>query len=129
VRNSFADKTALRRFQVCCWVLRFVSLDPTQAIQRPYSPAGGGQEGSIYLSDQKVPVRVPRVRDVTKNKEVPLESYRLLQEPGAAEEEVMRRILCGLSCRNDEGCAEAVPEAFGISSTTISRRFIKVSAK
>jgi len=88
----------------------------------------GSQEGSIYLSDQKLRLRVPRVRDLTKNKEVPLESYRLLQEPRNADEGVMRRILSGLSCRNYEGCAEAVPEAFGISSSTISRRFIKVSA-
>jgi len=88
----------------------------------------GSQDGSIYLSDQKLRIRVPRVRDVTKNREVALESYRLLQEPRAADEGVMRRILSGLSCRNYEGCAEAVPEAFGISSSTISRRFIKVSA-
>ena len=88
----------------------------------------GSQEGSIYLSDQKLRVRVPRVRDVIKNREVPLESYRLLQEPRNADEGVMRRILSGLSCRNYEGCAEAVPEAFGISSSTISRRFIEVSA-
>jgi len=88
----------------------------------------GSQEGSIYLSDQKLRVRVPRVRDVAKNREVSLESYRLLQEPRNADEGVMRRILSGLSCRNYEGCAEAVPEAFGISSSTISRRFINVSA-
>lgn len=88
----------------------------------------GSQEGSIYLSDQKLRVRVRRVRDVTKNREVPLESYRLLQEPRDADEGGMRRILSGLSCRNYEGCAEAVPEAFGMSSSTISRRFIKVSA-
>ena len=68
------------------------------------------------------------MRDVIKNREVPLESYRLLQEPRNADEGVMRRILSGLSCRNYEGCAEAVPEAFGISSSTISRRFIEVSA-
>lgn len=85
----------------------------------------GSQKGSIYLSDQKLRVRVPRVRDVIKNREVPLESYRLLQEPRNADEEVMRRILSGLSCRDYEGCAEAVPEAFGISSSTISRRFIR----
>ena len=63
----------------------------------------GSQEGSIYLSDQKLRVRVPRVRDVTKNREVSLESYRLLQEPRNADEGVMRRILSGLSCCNYKG--------------------------
>ena len=48
-------------------------------------------------------VRVPRVRDVKKNREVPLESYRLLQEPRNGDEGIMRQILSGPSCRNYEG--------------------------
>ena len=39
------------------------------------------------------------MRDVLKKREVPLESYRLLQEPRNADEEVMRRIISALSCR------------------------------
>ena len=35
----------------------------------------------------------------------------------------------GLSCRDYEGCAEAVPEAFGLSPSTVSRRFIRASAR
>ena len=88
----------------------------------------GSQEGSIYLSDQKLRIRVPRVRDVRRKREVSLESYRLLQKPRNGDEGVMRKILYGLSCHNYEQCAEAVPEAFGLSSSTISRRFIEVSA-
>lgn len=88
----------------------------------------GSQEGSIYLSDQKLRISVPRVRDVVKNQEVSLEGYRQLQKPRNADEGVMRKILYGLSCHNYEQCAEAVPEAFGLSSSTISRRFIQVSA-
>lgn len=41
----------------------------------------------------------------------------------------MRRILHGLSCRRYEECAEAVPEAFGLSGSTVSRRFIRASVK
>ncbi len=89
----------------------------------------GSQPGSVYLSDQKLGISVPRVRNVVKKEEVPLESYRLLQEPRNADEGVMRRIVLGLSCRNYEVCAESVPEAFGLSSSTISRRFIKVSSR
>jgi len=87
----------------------------------------GSQRGSVYLSDQKVRVSVPRVRNALKKEEVPLQSYRFLQEPRNADEGVLRRILLGLSCRNYEVCAESVPEAFGLSPSTISRRFIKVS--
>src|SRR3989338_8903310 len=41
----------------------------------------GSQPGSIYLSDQKVPIDVPRVRNKTYNIEIPLEYYRKFQEP------------------------------------------------
>jgi transposase-like protein len=69
------------------------------------------------------------VRNVLNNEEVSLQSYQLLQQPRNTDEGVMRRILLGLSCRNYEGCAEAVPEAFGLSPSTISRRFIKASSR
>jgi transposase-like protein len=36
--------------------------------------------------------------------------------------------LAGLSCREYERCAEAVPEAFGLSGSTMSRRFKRTSA-
>lgn len=82
----------------------------------------GRQRGSVYLRDQKVPILVPRVRGRTGEVEVPLETYHRLQEPFREDEGVMRRILLGLSCRNYAGCAEAIPEAFGLSPSTVSRR-------
>jgi transposase-like protein len=102
-----------------------------------YSRQGGmsghyrwdSENRSIYLADQKLRTSVPRVRNSRKNKEVPLRTYELLQSPRNADEGVLRRILSGLSCHNYEACAEAVPEAFGLSSSTISRRFIKVSSR
>ena len=35
----------------------------------------------------------------------------------------------GIATRAYEACAEAIPEAFGLSSSTVSRRFIKASAQ
>ena len=87
----------------------------------------GSQGGSVYLADQKLPIRVPRVRDRGRNQEVPLETYQRLQTPRGADESVLRRVLAGLSCRDYAQCAEAVPEAFGLSASTISRRYIKAS--
>ena len=40
----------------------------------------GKQWASVYLSDQKVPILVPRVRDRRKGEEVRLKSYERLQE-------------------------------------------------
>ena len=89
----------------------------------------GKQGGFVYLSDQKLPIEVPRVRDQRERKEVPLRSYERLQEPRGGDEGVLKRILHGLSCRSYEACAEAVPEAFGLKGSTVSRRFIRASAK
>lgn len=88
----------------------------------------GSQPRSVYLSDKKLRILSPRVRNSQKNTEVPLQSLERLQKPRNADELVLKRILYGLSCRNYSACAESVPEAFGISPSTISRRFIKVSS-
>ena len=89
----------------------------------------GTQGGSVYLLDQKLPIIVPRVRDQGKGKEVRLRSYERLQEPRDRDEGVLRRILRGLSCRSYEECAAAVPEAFGMSGSSVSRRYIRASAR
>jgi putative transposase len=89
----------------------------------------GKQWGSVYLRDQKVPIVVPRVRDRQRDKEIRLRSYDRLQEPRNGDEGVLKRILHGLSCRSYEVCAEAVPEAFGLSGSTISKRYIRASAR
>jgi len=65
----------------------------------------GSQWGSVYLLDQKLPIRVPRVRDWQGGKEVRLRSYDRLQEPRGRDEGVLKRILHGLSCRRYEECA------------------------
>ena len=39
------------------------------------------------------------------------------------------RMLKGIATRNYEVCAEAVPEAFGLSSSSVSRRYVKGTAR
>ena len=89
----------------------------------------GKQWGSVYLRDQKLPILVPRVRNQQEDKEIRLRSYERLQEPRNGDEGVLKRILHGLSCRNYEVCAEAVPEAFGLSGSAVSKRYIRASAR
>jgi putative transposase len=89
----------------------------------------GSQPGSIYLADQKLPIQVPRVRDRVAGREIPLGTYQQLQTPRAADLGLFRRVLGGLSCREYEGAAEAVPEAFGLAKSSVSRRFIRTSAR
>ncbi len=86
------------------------------------------QRGSVYLLDQKLPITYQRVRDRVQNTEIPLPTYQQLQRPRAADTGLFRKVLHGLSCRRYEACAEAVPAAFGLSASTVSRRFIRASA-
>jgi putative transposase len=87
------------------------------------------QRGSVYLADQKLPITYPRLRNLSQNTEVPLATYHQLQAPRTADDGLFRKILLGLSCRNYEACAEAVPGAFGLRPSTVSRRFIRASAR
>lgn len=89
----------------------------------------GTQRGSVYLADQKLPVQVPRVRDRAASVEVPLATYAALQTPRSHDVGLFRRVLGGLSSREYEAAAEAVPEAFGLARSSVSRRFIRASAR
>jgi len=89
----------------------------------------GKQAGSVYLGDEKLRIEVPRVRDVERKTELGLASYNRFQKPRELDEGVMKKVLLGLSCGRYEETARTVPEAFGISRSTVSRRTIRASAR
>ena len=89
----------------------------------------GSQPRSVYLGDQKLPVDVPRVRNVGSDTEVPLRAYQALQTPRQIDEGLLLRMLKGIATRNYEACADTVPEAFGLSRSSVSRRYVKGSAR
>jgi transposase-like protein len=47
---------------------------------------------------------------------------------GEIDEVLLRRVLYGISCRNYERAAEAIPGAIGVSHATVSRSFVAASA-
>ena len=79
------------------------------------------------MAGQRVPIRVPRIRHVTE-REIPLRSYEALHGDRAVNDLLLRRVLYGISCRNDAAAAEAIPRAIGLSGSTVSRAFIQASA-
>src|SRR2546428_4932408 len=85
----------------------------------------GSNPGTVVLDGQRVPIRVPRVR--SEQAEIPLRSYPALHGTGEADEALLRRVLYGISCRNYESAARAIPGAIGLSSSSVSRAFIEVS--
>ena len=86
----------------------------------------GNNPGSIKLSGQRIPVKVPRVRG--PEGEIRLQSYDNLHHGGELNEMMFRQVLYGISCRNYERAAADIPGAIGISSSSVSRNFIEMSA-
>ena len=89
----------------------------------------GSNRGSIYLGDQKVGIDVPRARNRRTGEEATLASYARLQSPRVIEEMALRRVINGVSMRKYEDAALSIPETFGISRDSVSRRWIRASAK
>ncbi len=87
----------------------------------------GSNPGTVGFSGQRVPIRVPRVRSI-EGGEIPLRSYAALSQGGESNDLLLRRVLYGISCRNYEAAAEAIPGAIGLSSSTVSRGFVQASA-
>jgi putative transposase len=83
----------------------------------------GGQWGSVYLGGQKIPVRIPRVRNKILDEEVPLENYHKLQQPHHSDEQIFKKLLNGISTHKYQESAQLVPEVFGLSASNMSKRF------
>lgn len=87
----------------------------------------GSNPGSVRLGGQRHPVRVPRVRSGAG--EIRLGTYEQLHGgTGNVDEGLFRKVLLGISCRDFEAAAEAVPGAIGLSKSTVSREFKKATA-
>ena len=89
----------------------------------------GNQKGSIYLGDEKFRMDIPRLRDTAHNQEIPLQSYQQIRHPRHLDENLMKKVLLGLSASRYGECARSIPEAFGLSKSTVSRRYIRASKK
>ncbi len=98
-----------------------------------YHPVSDGvqkwasQRGSLYLGDQKVQVEHPRLRGI--DGEIELESYKKLKDPGAFSEELLGKILRGISCQKYGETVIETANAFGVTASSISRHIITATAK
>ena len=85
------------------------------------------QGGSIYLGDQKIPVEHPRLRG--KKGEMVLKSYQKLKEPGAFSEELLCKVLRGISSQRYSETVIEAANAFGVSASSVSRHIVAVTSK
>ena len=85
------------------------------------------QKGSLYMGDRKISVRHPRLRG--PGGEIPLESYETLKKPGAFSEELLNKILLGISARKYRETLLETAGAFGVSPGTVSRHVVEVTVQ
>lgn len=86
------------------------------------------EAGSIYLGDQKVKVMRPRLRNVVQG-ELPLPSYQRLKTPGPFSEELLEKLLRGVSAQKYEETVLDAAQAFGVSPSAISQKMVTVTAQ
>lgn len=86
----------------------------------------GTQTGYCVVAGQKVPLQRPRVRD-TRQGEVPLGSYEMLQQASLMDESVWRKIMHGLTTRRYSDVVREIEHCYGIEKSTVSEHFIRAS--
>jgi len=85
------------------------------------------QNGSIYVGDRKMMVRHPRLRG--RGGEIPLQSYEVLKKPGIFSEEVLGKMLRGLSARKYREALLQTSHRFGVSPSTVSRHVVEMTTQ
>lgn len=89
----------------------------------------GRQQGVVVIAGQKLPIQRPRIRYTQRCGEAELENYACLQSPEAMPQAVLKRLVRGVSCRDYEGVVDLAREGFGVKKSSVSRSFVKASAK
>jgi transposase-like protein len=86
------------------------------------------EDGSVFIADQKLKAKHPRLRHVVHG-EVPLKSYQSLHSPGQFSEELLQKILRGVSAQKYGETVIDAARAFGVSPTAISNKIIELTAR
>ena len=85
------------------------------------------QKGSLYMGDRKISVRHPRLRG--PEGEIPLQSYEALKKPGVFSEELLNKILLGISARKYRETLMETAGVFGVSAGAVSRHVVEVTVQ
>ncbi len=89
----------------------------------------GSNPGSIKIGDERVKMEIPRLYNTETNKTEGLENYKKLREIETPADELVRKIIFGLSEKNYGEVAKTTLGSFGLSQSSVSRQFIEESKK
>lgn len=95
----------------------------------PHSPEiqkWASQGGSVYIGDQKIRVEHPRLRG--PEGEIALKSYEKLKGAGGFSEELLGKVLRGISCQKYAETVTEAAEAFGVSPSSVSRHIVEITS-
>ena len=89
----------------------------------------GYNPDSVRIGDQKVPVQVQRIKNNVTGETFKPEIYDQIKENTAGEERVRLAMLSGLSTRDYDKVMDLTSEAFGLSKSSLSKRFIEQTTR
>lgn len=89
----------------------------------------GSDRGSIVLQGAKYPVKKPRMRDHKENAEVGLSTYAAISHQDLLDEKMLKNMIEGVSSRRYENVIEDYADRFSVSKSSVSRAFVRSSAK
>jgi transposase-like protein len=87
----------------------------------------GFNPGSVNIGGKKLKIDIPRVYNEKKGNFQTLESYQELKDLDAADEQTLEGVLHGLSTRDYKEVVDYLQEGFGLSKSSVSRKFIRAS--
>lgn len=87
----------------------------------------GSQSGTVVLSNRKLRVNKPRLRQkgMGRGGEVEVPAYEVMQDDSALSERMLSILMKGVSTRNYEGVIGEMADSVGVSKSNVSRKFIE----
>ncbi|HID67576.1 MAG TPA: IS256 family transposase, partial [Roseibacterium sp.] len=82
----------------------------------------GHEDGYVVFGGRKVAINRPRLRG-TKGGEIELERYRMFQADSRMRDDVVRRVVRGVSTRDYEGAIDGICEGYGVQKSSVSRHW------
>ena len=89
----------------------------------------GSNPGSIRIGDERIKMRIPRLYDKMTGKTEGLENYKKLRETEIPSEELIKKVIFGLSESNYGEVVKLTSDSFGLSQSSVSRSFVEESKK
>lgn len=89
----------------------------------------GYNPGSVRIGEEKVKMEIPRLYDNKAEETVGLENYQKLKEIELPSEQLLKKIILGLSEHDYKTVTQQAVESFGLSQSSVSRAFMEQSSK